>query len=157
MIRHLVQDRYRQHDFIDGICSDEIHQCGRIHTQLFRQHHHCPTGTPGVPFARNSFRNYGYQNFDLRFLKTFAIGDRTRLQFSTEMFNIVNFDNVAINASSFGTPNTVYGPGIDPVSGTEVPARATFLRLRLPDKTYDPVNTQQGTPFQAQFGLRVIF
>jgi hypothetical protein len=131
---------------VDPLAGSDLNQDGNNQER--------PFSAPGVPFARNSFRNYAYQNFDLRFLKNFALGERARLQFSTEMFNLFDADNIAVIAAS---TNTIYGPGIDPASGAEVPARATFLRKRLPDGSYDPVNTQQGTPFQAQFGLRLIF
>ena len=68
------------------------------------------------------------------------------------MFNLFNFDNIVYDRT-----NLIYGPGINAVSGAVVPANATFLRLRLPNGLYDPVNNQLGTPFQAQFGLRYFF
>jgi hypothetical protein len=52
--------------------------------------------------------------------------------------------------------NLNYGPGVDTLGNTVAPL-ITFRRLKLPDGTYDPVNTQLGTPFQAQFGLRLFF
>jgi len=107
---------------------------------------------PGVPYPRNSFRNRGYRNVDFRFLKNFPVGERARLQFSCEMFNLFNFDNVVYSGT-----NLNYGLGIDPATGNPVPPPPTFMRLRLPDGSYDPVNVQIGNPFQAQFGLRFIF
>jgi len=107
---------------------------------------------PGVPYQRNSFRNRGYRNVDFRFLKSFPVSERARLQFSCEMFNMFNFDNVVYSGT-----NLNYGVGIDPGTGSPVPPPATFMRLRLPDGSYDPVNVQLGNPFQAQFGLRLIF
>jgi hypothetical protein len=105
----------------------------------------------GVPFARNSFRNRSFKTFDLRFLKTFAFNDRVRLQFSTEMFNLANFDNVVYSGG-----NLTYGAGIS-TTGTTVAPNAAFMRLKLADGTYDRTNLQLGTPFQAQFGLRLLF
>lgn len=107
---------------------------------------------PGVPYQRNSFRNRGYRTVDFRFLKSFPLGERARLQFSCELFNMFNFDNVVYSGT-----NLNYGLGIDPATGNAVPPPATFMRLRLPDGSYDPVNVQLGNPFQAQFGLRLIF
>jgi hypothetical protein len=106
----------------------------------------------GVPFARNSFRNKSIQNVSARFLKNFKFGERWRLQFSCEMFNLFNFANVIVQGS-----NLNYGPGINP-DGSVAPARSTFLQLKRPsDGKYDPTNTQVGFPFQAQFGLRLFF
>ncbi len=107
---------------------------------------------PGVPYQRNSFRNRGFRTVDFRFLKSFPIRERARLQFSCEMFNLFNFDNVV-----FAGTNLTYGLGIDPATGNPVPPPSTFKRLRLADGSYDPVNVQIGNPFQAQFGLRFIF
>ena len=110
---------------------------------------------PGQPFGRNSFRNYALHNVNFRFLKNFKIGERVRVQFSTEMFNLFNFDNVIVQTGVSNT-NQYYGPGINP-DGSSAPARATFIRLKLPNGQYDPNNTQIGFPFQAQFGLRLFF
>jgi hypothetical protein len=40
---------------------------------------------------RNSFRNRGTSNVDLRLMKSFAVGaERSKLQFSVEFFNLFN-------------------------------------------------------------------
>ena len=93
-----------------------------------------------------------FKSVDLRFLKAFRVSDTKRVEFSTEMFNLFNFDNVVYDRT-----NLVYGPGIDPATGATVPARSTFMQLRLANGRFDPVNNQLGTPFQAQFGLRFFF
>jgi hypothetical protein len=108
---------------------------------------------PGVPYRRNEFRNRGFKNIDLRFLKNFPLwNDRTRIQFSAELFNAFNFDNVYYDRT-----NLNYGPGIDATSGQVVAPLPTFRRLRLATGEYDPTNNQAGTPLQAQFGLRFFF
>lgn len=109
----------------------------------------------GTPYGRNSFRNRSFKVIDLRFLKTFQLGERMKLQFSTEMFNLFNFDNV-IYGGPGNLTNLTYGPGIN-TDGSTAAARETFMRLRLADGSYDRNNSQLGTPFQAQFGLRFIF
>lgn len=111
--------------------------------------------TIGTPYARNSFRNRDFKVIDLRFLKTFRFGERYKLQFSTEMFNLFDFDNV-IYGAPLNFTNTTYGPGIN-TDGTIAPGRVSFMRLRLDDGSYDRNNQQIGTPFQAQFGLRFMF
>ena len=105
----------------------------------------------GVPFARNSFRNNGFKTMDIRFLKSVKFGEQRRLQFSTEIFNLFNFDNIVIAGN-----NLNYGMGISATGATVAP-NATFLLLRNADGTYNRTNNQLGTPLQAQFGLRFIF
>ncbi len=111
---------------------------------------------PGVEFERNSFRNRGIKQVDFRFLKSFPITERIRVQFSTELFNVFNFDNVL-----YGGNALTYGPGINPDGSAAAPRSdangPTFMRLKLPNGAYDPVNNQSGFPFQAQFGLRLLF
>jgi hypothetical protein len=111
-----------------------------------------PYSAPGVSIPRNAFRNRMYKAVDLRFLKAFPLGEGRRLEFSTEMFNLFNWDNVAYDRG-----NLIHGVGINATTGAVVPANETFLRLRLPDGRYDPTNNQVGTPFQAQFGMRFFF
>lgn len=106
----------------------------------------------GVEMKRNSFRNLGFKDVDVRFLKSFKLGERVRLQFSTEMFNLFNWANI-----NYSGANLNYGPGVDPTTGAITAARVTFMRLKLADGTYDATNIQLGNPFQAQFGLRLFF
>ena len=105
----------------------------------------------GVPFARNSFRNRGFKTLDVRFLKSYKFNEKMRLQFSTEIFNLLNFDNI-VNAGS----NLTYGQGINAAGATVAP-NATFMLLKNADGNYNKTNNQLGTPFQAQFGLKFIF
>jgi hypothetical protein len=111
-----------------------------------------PYLAPGVSLGRNAYRNRMFKDFSMRFLKAFNFGENKRLEFSTEMFNLFNFDNVVYDRT-----NLIYGPGIDPTTGAVVAPRSTFLQLRLANGNFDPVNNQLGTPFQAQFGLRFFF
>jgi len=111
-----------------------------------------PYIAPGVSMRRNAFRNLTVKDTDFRFLKSFKIGEGKRLQFSTEMFNLFNWANI-----QYDRANLVYGPGVDAATGATVAPRSTFLQLRLANGKYDPTNNQVGTPFQAQFGLRLLF
>lgn len=111
-----------------------------------------PYSAPGVPFVRNSFRNRSRQNVDARVLKSFSLwNESSKLQFSAEMFNVLNFDNVSIGASNF-----VYGAGIDAVTGNTVAPNASFARVKLATGAIDPNNTV-GVPFQFQAGIRLVF
>ena len=115
-----------------------------------------PYSAPGVVFEKNSFRNLAFKTVDIRFLKNFQLSERVKLQFSTEMFNLFNFDNVVFPSPSINSVNLRYGNGIN-TDGSVAAPLPTFLRVRLPNGQYDPNDAQAGTPFQAQFGLWLLF
>ncbi len=110
-----------------------------------------PYSAPGVPMKRNSFRNRSFTTVDLRLLKSFNLGERSRIQLSAEMFNLFNADNVI-----FGANAQIYGAGIG-TNGQTLPVDPRFMRLRTSDGNYDRNNQQLGSPFQAQFGIRFFF
>ncbi|MBI1792391.1 MAG: TonB-dependent receptor [Acidobacteria bacterium] len=110
-----------------------------------------PYAAAGIPFLRNSFRNRAFTTTDFRFLKNFPLGERRKIQFSTEFFNLFNADNVR-----FGGNAAIYGPGLMP-NGTQAAIDARFMRLRLANGRYDTNNEQIGNPRQIQFGLRFFF
>ena len=103
--------------------------------------------------SRNSFRNRGTCNPDLRLLKTFKLfGDAVSVRLSAELFNFLNLDNVVYSGQA-----NIYGPGLDPATGKPAAVDPRFLLLRT-NGDYDPRTTSQvGNPFQAQFGIRVSF
>ncbi len=111
-----------------------------------------PYQAVGQPFQRNSFRNRNFRNVDMRVLKDFKVSETARFQFSAELFNLFNFENVI-----FAGNTNVYGLGINPTTGEVVAPNENFLRLRNADGSYNLQNQQLGTPLQAQFGLRFIF
>jgi len=111
-----------------------------------------PLDAPGVTGRRNSFRNRDFKAVDLRFLKNFRITESVKVQFSTEMFNVFNWANMTFNSNAF-----IYGLGILP-NGQSAPIDSRFMQLRDSKGNYNANTTvQQGTPFQAQLGLRLIF
>jgi hypothetical protein len=117
-----------------------------------------PYSAAGIPMERNAFRNRGVRTTDLRILKDFRLGETKRLQFSAEIFNLFNADNVVFNSPIGGGTVTTFGLGIDPVTGAVPLTDPRFRRLRLADGTYDPQTTiQSGNPLQGQFGLRFFF
>ena len=109
---------------------------------------------PGRYFGRNSFRNRGMRNVDMRLLRQFAVTDTSRIELSLELFNALDFDNV-----EYGRFNRIYGPGLDLSTGAQVGPNPSFRRLRADDGTYDRNNAQvfgMG-PFQVQVGVRFFF
>ena len=111
-----------------------------------------PYRSAGDPFPRNYFRNLNVYTTDIRLLKNFAIrGERVRIQFSVEAFNLFNTDNVV-----FAGTTSIFGPGFQ-ANGTTAATAADFMRLRNPDGSYFNQNQQQGSPRQLQGGLRLFF
>ncbi len=111
-----------------------------------------PYFAAGEPFLRNYFRNRGFTTTDMRLLKNFNIkGDRVRIQFSVEAFNLFDVDNVA-----FAGITNIYGPGLQ-ANGTTAAVNANFMRLRNDNGSYYTQNAQLGNPRQLQGGLRFFF
>ena len=109
---------------------------------------------PGTYFGRNSFRNRGMTNLDMRILRAFRFSEQSRMELSLELFNAFDIANV-----EYGSFNSIYGPGLDLASGAVIGPQASFQRLRDSGGAYDRNNQQvSGTgPLQAQLGLRFHF
>ena len=109
---------------------------------------------PGEYFGRNSFRNRGMRNLDMRILREFRFSEQSRIELSLELFNAFDIANV-----EYGPFNSIYGPGLDLSTGAVIAPLASFQRLRDASGVYDRNNRQiHGTgPLQAQVGLRIYF
>ncbi|HMO79237.1 MAG TPA: carboxypeptidase regulatory-like domain-containing protein [Pyrinomonadaceae bacterium] len=93
---------------------------------------------------RNSFRQPGFFNLDLRLLKGFILKERMRLDLSAELFNVTrnsnrNFGNDAV--SFFGTPLPDGSPS-EPNAGVPL---------------FAPSTARFGGPRQLQLGVRFVF
>jgi Carboxypeptidase regulatory-like domain len=55
--------------------------------------------------GRNTVRGPGIANVDVSLLKTFAIRERARLQFRTELFNVLNHANFGLPDNDMASPN----------------------------------------------------
>jgi outer membrane receptor for ferrienterochelin and colicin len=113
-----------------------------------------PYSAPGVPFLRNSYRNYGSKNIDFRLQRDFKIGEKFSFSPSFEMFNAFKFRNFRLNGAAIFN----YGnPGVNENTGEVLlPSNPSFLQLRNANGTYN-LNNLAGVPRALQFGIRVKF
>jgi hypothetical protein len=108
----------------------------------------------GVVIPRNTYRNTGYSEVDLRAQHSFSLPGQARATLSLELFNLFNAANVEI-----GSANMVYGPGTVLQNGalvTQAPP-ATFGQITDANGNYLLNSTLRTAPFQAQLGLRIQF
>ena len=75
--------------------------------------------------GRNIIRAPGFMDLDLGIIRDFNFGERFRLQFRAESFNLMNHPN-------FGLPNMVIGnPQVATITTTINPERQNQLALKL--------------------------
>jgi len=116
-----------------------------------------PFLVPGVPISRNAYRSRNTYDVDLRVQKGFGFGERRRLTFSAEFFNILNLSNIQISGSGV-TQFCSSGTRDCGLNGITNP---NFLQVR--DQTIDDrriitfANFAGSQVFQAQFGVRFKF
>ncbi|MEW6207365.1 MAG: carboxypeptidase regulatory-like domain-containing protein [Acidobacteriota bacterium] len=114
---------------------------------------------PGVPFLRNSFRNFAIYNLDFRVQKKFSLGESRRLLISAEFFNFLNLENIELQ----GTAVTNFCASTsDRSCGFLGPTNPNFLSKfdRSPTSTRFGnllLSNNPGAPFQMQIGARFTF
>ncbi len=99
---------------------------------------------------RNTFRQPGFLDWDLRLLKSFKFGERTRLDFSVEGFNLTRASNKYYSSdgeSSFGSPQAA----INPKTGLAFASNTALIPTQSPGADYF------GGARQVQLGVRVTF
>ena len=104
----------------------------------------------GVLAYRNSFRQPGFLDWDIRLLKEFKLGERMRLLFSAEGFNLTRATNKQFSSdgeSSFGAPTA----GVNPRTGLAFSSNTALIPTLSPGADYF------GGARQAQLGLRFVF
>ncbi len=108
----------------------------------------------GRVVARNTFRNRGFSQLDLRLQHGFALPAGSRGVLSLELFNVTNQANVEI-----GSANMVYGAGTTLQNGVPVSVAppVNFGQIRDASGNYRLNSTLRTAPFQAQLGLRFQF
>lgn len=98
----------------------------------------------GVLLQRNTFRNQGFKDINLRVQKNFSLPrERYVISISAEFYNLANFSNAQLAGAAL-----TYGPGQTPLTA--------FGQLRNPQGAIYSYNTV-GDPFQAQLGVRFRF
>ena len=83
-----------------------------------------PVGFSYGNAGRNIIQGPGFASVNLSLLKNIPFGERRRVQFRTEFFNI-------INKANFDLPNTQFGSAIFGTIGFAGPGRQVQFALRL--------------------------
>ncbi len=113
-----------------------------------------PYIAPGVSIGRNAFRGNKEIEVDMRVQKSFKFGERKRLSFSAEFFNLLNRSNIDISgATARYCSNTS-----DRSCGLNGVTNSNFLQTR--DSSGNIItfaNFASSQVFQAQFGARFNF
>jgi len=99
---------------------------------------------------RNTFRQPGFLDWDMRLLKEFKIGDRARIDLSIEGFNLTRATNKYFSSdgeSSFGAPQAA----VNPLTGLRFQSNTALIPTNYPGTDFF------GGARQAQLGIRFIF
>jgi hypothetical protein len=118
-----------------------------------------PYSAPGVPFARNRFRNRATSSVDVHLAKHVRIVGRSRLSLMLDVFNLFNVDGLQYA----GAEATNYCEAPVPSScGFDTPSNPNFLQVidrRPGSQTFGQYlrNNTPGDPRQVQLGLRMTF
>ncbi len=104
----------------------------------------------GALAYRNSFRAPGFLDWDMRLLKEFKLGDRMRLLFSIEGFNLTRATNKQFSSdgeTSFGNP----AAAVNPRTGYAFSSNTALIPTLSPGADFF------GGARQAQLGVRFVF
>lgn len=104
----------------------------------------------GQVAARDAFRQPGFFDWDMRLLKQFKLGEKTRLDFSIEGFNLTRSSNKGFN----GDAETTFGA---PTATINARTGLPFASNTAVVPTFAPGTDRFGGPRQAQMGIRLTF
>ena len=112
----------------------------------------------GVVSQRFGFRQPKFFNLDIRLLKGFKFGERKRLDFSAEAFNVTRTTNKGFGADSLAN----FCTGIAALADTANPLAIScptgfFPNIRAQQPTTAPSTARFGGARQLQLGVRFIF
>ena len=89
----------------------------------------------GRVIPRNSIRQPGFLDWDIRLLKEFKIGERMRVDFSIEGFNLTKATNKYFTAdgeSVFGAPQAT----VNPITGLTYQSNTALIPTNFPGTDY---------------------
>lgn len=127
-----------------------------------------PLLVPGIELTRNFYRNNSIYDVDLRVQKGFGFGERRRLLFTAEFFNLLNRANVLLPQPNTATSSGFVGQYCTTVSqlcGISGITNVNFLQIREQNPTSSNFgnlainnNINPGSQvFQVQLGARFQF
>jgi hypothetical protein len=121
-----------------------------------------PLLVPGLTYRRNDFRNRSIYDVDLRLQKGFTLGERKRLVFTSEFFNLLNRSNIIFPSANTATSSGQAGQFCGQASqlcGLNGVTNLNFLRTTDANTGAILVNnTNPGSQvFQMQLGARFQF
>ncbi|MER3631400.1 MAG: hypothetical protein C4325_03905 [Blastocatellia bacterium] len=118
-----------------------------------------PFLVPGYEIHRNAFEGRPFYQVDLRLQKGFKFGERRRLVFSSEFFNVFNNSNIEITS----TTSSNYCNNTAANCGLFGPTNVNFLQVRERNplsSLFNQIllaNNPRSQVFQVQFGARFSF
>ncbi len=113
----------------------------------------------GKVVGRNTFRQPKFFNLDLRLLKAFDLGDKFKISFSAEVFNVFKNKNMSFGPDAVSTfctdvPSFI---GANP-SGFNITCPSGFSPSKFAGEAFTaPSTARYGGPRQLQLGLRLNF
>ncbi|HEV2883408.1 MAG TPA: carboxypeptidase regulatory-like domain-containing protein [Pyrinomonadaceae bacterium] len=118
-----------------------------------------PLLVPGLPYQRNFFRNNGLYDIDARVQKSFRFGERRRLIFSTEFFNVFNFQNITFPNAGTATTTAAgqFCAAANQLCGLGAPLNPNFMQERDALGNYINNAVPGSQVFQMQLGIRFQF
>ncbi len=112
----------------------------------------------GVLTGRHSGRQPNFFNLDLRLMKAFSIGEKSKLALSAEVFNATRNSNRSFGPDAYSdycTTNSALASGSNPMNIT-CPS-GTFPSVMAGEAYTAPSTARFGGPRQLQLGLRFTF
>ncbi|MGQ0541653.1 MAG: carboxypeptidase regulatory-like domain-containing protein [Blastocatellia bacterium] len=112
-----------------------------------------PFLAPSYEIVRNFYNGRPFYQIDLRVQKGFSFGERQRLIFTSEFFNVLNASNIDVTSTTSTNfcSNTASNCGLAGVTNP------TFLQVRDGSGNIILANTPRSQVFQMQLGARFVF
>lgn len=112
-----------------------------------------PFLAPSYEVVRNFYNGRPFYQIDLRVQKGFSFGERQRLIFTSEFFNVLNASNIDVTS----TASTNFCNNNAANCGLAGATNPTFLQVRDGSGQIITANTPRSQVFQMQLGARFVF